>query len=118
MKKKDLVILKKINAEAIAKYGDKLWKDVPKAPVMNDMIDKALTKHRDMFTDEQLEKYEAMKNSGMLQGTRREEDPKTAAKIHKYVEKRIKEEVDAGNLTKPEDKKVKQYEQRAKKSVK
>lgn len=102
MKKKDLRIIKAINAEAWEKYGKKLFRDVEKAPAVKEVIEKALTEKRELFTEAQLDKLQTIKDSGMLEGTKREEDPKVAEQFGKYIEKRIKQEVKAGNLTDPE----------------
>lgn len=118
MKKSDQKILRQITAEAWGRYGDKLFVDREKAGVMKEVLDKSLTKHRDMFDENQLDKMQSIKESGMLEGTERVEDPKVAKKYHEYVEKRIGEEIKKGNLSKPEKafKKGKQYARRSTKN--
>ena len=117
MKKKDLKIIKQIQAEAWGKYGDTIFKVEQKASAILAVMDKALTVDRDKFTEAELDKIQNIQDSGMLNGTQKVEDPEVAEKMSAYVEKRIAEELEKGTLTKPEEaiKKSKQYENRTKK---
>lgn len=123
MKKKDLTIIKKIQAEAWGKYGDKLFIEEEKAGNMRQVIDHALNsgkEHGITLTDAERDKLKNIKDSGMLEGTHKVEDPKIAKKFEKYVEKRIAEEIKAGNLTKPDTakKKANQLTNRQKRELK
>ena len=68
MKKKDTKIINEIQAEANAKFGDKLYMMQPKADVMKDVVEKALTSDRGKFDKDKLDKLETIKGSGMLDG--------------------------------------------------
>lgn len=117
MNEKQSKLLRRITAEAWGKYGDKLFVVEEIGGTMRKVLELSLTKEKHRFTEAQLDKMQNIKDSGMLEGTRKVEDPKVAKKLERYVEKRIKEEIEAGNLSKPEQalKKVKKYGKRIKK---
>lgn len=117
MKKKDLKIIQGIQAQAWAKFGDKLFVEKEKAGKMKEVIDKALNnqeEHGIEIDDDMRDKLQNIKDSGMLDGSHKEEDPKVAKEFEKYVAKRIEEEIEAGNLSKPKrsKKKARQYSRR------
>lgn len=118
MKKKNLKIIQQIQAEAWGKYGGKLFVVREKAGTMKEVIDLALTKERERFTPAQLDKLQNIKDSGMLEGTEKAEDPDVAEQMETYVQKRIAEEIKKGTLTKPEKalKKAHQYGNRTKRN--
>lgn len=119
MKKSDLKIIKQIQAEAWGKFGDKLFIMRPKAGVMLAVIDKALTTDRDKFDEAKLDKLQNIKDSGMLDGEEKVEDPEVAKEYEEYVGKRIAEEIEKGTLSKPEKalKKSKQHGNRTKNKI-
>lgn len=111
MNDNELRLLRRINAEAWGKYGDRLFVEREKAGTMKKVIDLALTKEKNRFDAETLDKLQNIKDSGMLEGTEKVEDPKIASEMEKYVEGRIAEEIKKGNLREPDKafKKAKQY---------
>ncbi len=116
MKKKDLKIIKDIQAEAWAKYGDKLFKEEDKAPAVIQTIDHALESPD--VDDLKKQKLQSIKEAGLFSGKKKVEDPEVSKKFEEFVDKRIKEEIDAGRLSKPNPKKVKQYGNRKKRANK
>lgn len=101
---KDEAILKGIMSEAWQKYGDKLYTVKEVAPTVRKVADKALNEDAEMFTDAERGKIRAALATGVFDGTMKVEDPKVAKKYEKFVEKRIKQEIKKGNLTKPNEK--------------
>ena len=101
MKDKDLKVLKRIQAKAWGKYGDKLFVEKEQSPVMRKVLEIALTKERDRFTELELDKYQTMYDAGTLENSVKEEDPETAEAMTKFVGEEIKKAIDRGELTNP-----------------
>ena len=113
MKKKDIKILKKINKEAWDKYGSKLLKEEDIAPNIKFVVEKALTEHRDKLTEDKIEQLEALQDMGYFDGKHVVEDEDVAKKFNEYTERRIKQEIEAGNLTpREEDEDYKKYKEK------
>ena len=117
MKKRDLNIIKSIQAEAWTKFGDKLFVEKDVAPTVKLIAEKALDEEAHLFTDAQRGKIRAALETGEFDKRIKVEDEKVAAAYEKFVAKRIKEEIKSGRLSKPpKEKKVKQYARRTKRA--
>lgn len=116
MNKSELKLIRQINAEGWAKYGDKLFIEKDIAPTVRKIAELALNEEADQFTDAERGKIRAALDTGEYDKRIKEEDPEVAKEFEEYVTKRIKEEIDKGNLSDPDkaNKKGKQYNRRIK----
>lgn len=113
---KELRIIRRINVEGWAKYGDKLFIEQDIAPTVKRVAELALNEEADKFTDAERGKIRAAMNTGEYDKRIKAEDPEIAKAFEEYVEKRIQEEIDKGNLRDPSlsQKKGKQYNRKIK----
>jgi hypothetical protein len=116
MKKQDLKIIKDIQMDAAKKFGDKLWVERPKADIMLEVIEKALTVDRDKFDSLSLEKMEAIKQSKMLEGMERVIDQDVLLQMDEYMGELITKAIEEKRLSHPDKdpfiKKLKQAQRR------
>jgi len=102
MNKKDLKILQEIRAKAHAIYGDRLWKTQPKADVMLEVLEKALNEERDKFSEQDLEKLQAIKDSAILEGEEKVIDQEVVAELDKYIGDEITRAINEGRMAHPD----------------
>jgi len=102
MNKKDLKVLEEIRAKAYAIYGDKLWKTQPKADVMLQVVEKALNEEKHRFTDEDLQKLQAIKDSAILEGEEKVVDLEIIAQLDKYIGDEITRAIKEGRMAHPD----------------
>lgn len=125
MNKKDLKVLEEIRAKAHAIYGDKLWKTQPKADVMLQVVEKALNEERHRFTDGDLEKLQAIKDSAILEGEEKVVDLEVVSQLDKYIGDEITRAIKEGRMAHPDKdpyikklrQKYRKYARRNKKSA-
>lgn len=118
-KKDETKILSRIQNEANAKYFSKLFVDVPANPhlieIYENMVNNKDNVRDEPWFDEAWDRLNTLKEAGILYQTKKEEDYKVAKKMMQYIEKRIKEEIEKGNLTSREELK-KKYERNQKRA--
>lgn len=125
MKKSEKRILEDIQAEARAKYGDKLWKMVPKADVMIQVLDKAINNREELerngikMTDAEIDKLKSIRDSHILEGEEKVMDMDVAKEMDEFMGEQITKAIKEGRLPHPNKdpyyKKIQQYARRNKK---
>lgn len=112
MKKKDLKIIRAINKEAWDKFGDRLMKTTDATPDLKRVVELCLNEERSNFTDEQIKNIETLKDLDLLDGKDVEMNEDVVKQFDDYTQKRLVEEIKAGNLSNPnEDKLFKKLQQ-------
>lgn len=118
MNKADQKELRKIQTRVFEKYRPQLYKKQPRGDVMLEVVDKCLNEERDRFSDDHLEKLQAIKDSKILEGEETVVDERVERVMEREMEREIKKAIKEGRLTHPKDdpdyqKLVKKYGKRS-----
>lgn len=104
MKKEHLRIIEGINKEAYNKYKDDLYTQTDVSPTLQKMAKNiAEGKHDDIVSESHKRQIRAFYKAGNFDNKKKELNTEVAQKLDDYVQKRLVEEIKAGNIPNPKD---------------